>query len=211
VGITDFCFYFQNMKGGCLLWAIALLAAGQSGAITTTHTGQFVMDGFLNIQIPLALRALVTRLIAITPSVIVSILFPAYLNELVNIVNALLGILLPFAFTPLVKYNCSESVMGPGNASKGIEKIILYSFALAVWAINAMTLSIQGGGFFGEIIPDMAMSMKKILFMALQIAIQIGYAWWNFRTLFANLDDMEQIPTESEEMLPIGSEQVELT
>jgi NRAMP (natural resistance-associated macrophage protein)-like metal ion transporter len=211
VGLTDFCLYFQNMKGGCFLWAIALLAAGQSGAITTTHTGQFVMDGFLNIQIPMALRALVTRLIAITPSVIVSILFPAYLNGLVNIVNALLGILLPFAFTPLVKYNCSEKVMGPGNASKGIEKIILYSFAVAVWAINAMTLSIQGGGFFGEIIPGMSMSIEKILLMALQIAIQIGYAWWNFKTLFANLEDMEQIPSESEEMLPIGSEQVELT
>ena len=35
VGLTDFCTYFQNLKGGCLLWAIALLAAGQSGAITT--------------------------------------------------------------------------------------------------------------------------------------------------------------------------------
>lgn len=213
VGITDFCTYFQGMKGGCFLWAIALLAAGQSGAITTTHTGQFVMDGFLNIQISLAVRALITRLVAITPSVIVSILFPAYLNELVNIVNALLGILLPFAFTPLVKYNCSESVMGPGNASKGIEKSILYGFAIAVWAINAMTLSIRGGGFFGEIIPGLPMSMQKILLIALQIIIQIAYAWWNFKTLFGNLDGdgLQQIRTE---MLPIGDaseEHLELT
>eukprot|EP00980_Cylindrotheca_fusiformis_P025712 scaffold14504_cov111-Cylindrotheca_fusiformis.AAC.3 len=175
------------MKGGCFLWAIALLAAGQSGAITTTHTGQFVMDGFLNIQIPVAVRAIVTRLVAITPSVIVSILLPTYLNELVNIVNALLGILLPFAFTPLVKYNCSEKVMGAGNASKGIEKIILYGFAIAVWAINAMTLSIQGGGFFGGVVQSMPMSFDKVLLIVLQVVIQIGYAWWNFMTLFGNL------------------------
>eukprot|EP00980_Cylindrotheca_fusiformis_P018702 scaffold6226_cov118-Cylindrotheca_fusiformis.AAC.16 len=202
------------MKGGCFLWAIALLAAGQSGAITTTHTGQFVMDGFLNIQIPVAVRALVTRLVAITPSVIVSILFPTYLNELVNIVNALLGILLPFAFTPLVKYNCSETVMGQGNSSKGIEKIILYGFAIAVWAVNATTLSIQGGGFFGEVTQSMPMSFEKVLLILLQVAIQIGYAWWNFKTLFGKLDDaIEIIPLESlEEMIPMdGPEQLEFT
>jgi natural resistance-associated macrophage protein len=42
-GLTDFCDYFRKIKGGCLLWGIALLAAGQSSAITTTFTGQYVM------------------------------------------------------------------------------------------------------------------------------------------------------------------------
>jgi NRAMP (natural resistance-associated macrophage protein)-like metal ion transporter len=139
VGITDFCTYFQSLKGGCLLWAIALLAAGQSGAITTTFTGQYVMEGFLNLQIPIALRSIITRLMAIVPGVIVSALFPDRLNNLVNIVNALLGLLLPFAFTPLVKFNCSKSIMGE-NASKGLEKFILYAFAIAVWAVNATTI-----------------------------------------------------------------------
>ena len=41
VGLTNFCTYFSSLKGGCLLWAIALLAAGQSGAITTTYTGEY--------------------------------------------------------------------------------------------------------------------------------------------------------------------------
>jgi len=139
VGITDFCSYFQSLKGGCLLWAIALLAAGQSGAITTTYTGQYVMDGFLNLQIPIAVRSIITRLMAIVPGVIVSVLFPDRLNSLVNMVNALLGLLLPFAFTPLVKFNCSKSIMGD-NASKGVEKYTLYAFAITVWAINATTI-----------------------------------------------------------------------
>ena len=38
VGLTDFCSFFLNLKGGCVLWGIALLAAGQSSAITTTYT-----------------------------------------------------------------------------------------------------------------------------------------------------------------------------
>lgn len=40
VGLTDFCEFFKTIKGGCILWSIALLAAGQSSAITTTYTGQ---------------------------------------------------------------------------------------------------------------------------------------------------------------------------
>ena len=174
VGLTDFCTYFQSLKGGCLLWAIALLAAGQSGAITTTYTGQYVMDGFLQLQMPLWIRSIITRLVAIAPSLLISVMFPDKLNQLVNIVNALLGLFLPFAFTPLVRYNCSESIMGEGNASQGLEKVILYLFALCVWVVNALTLSMPGGGFFGEITSEMEWSVEKVLLIILQVIIQVS-------------------------------------
>ena len=182
VGLTNFCLFFQSLKGGCLLWATALLAAGQSGAITTTYTGQYIMDGYLNIRISPWIRSIVTRLTAITPAVIIAAMFPDKLNQLVNVVNALLGLLLPFAFTPLVKYNCSTRIMGPENASKGFEKMILYSFAMIVWAFNAATISVKGGGFFGEIIPTTA--AQQLVLIVLQLGTQIWYAWWNFSTLF---------------------------
>jgi NRAMP (natural resistance-associated macrophage protein)-like metal ion transporter len=184
VGLTDFCTYFQSLKGGCILWGVALLAAGQSSAITTTYTGQYVMDGFLNLQLPVGLRAVVTRLVTITPCVIVSVMFPDRLNDLINIVNASLSFLLPFALTPLVKYNCSERVMGK-FASTGVEKVVLYTFAIAVWAINAVALSFQGGGFFGGFVPDLPWSAKKLFYVLLQVTIQLFYAWWNFSTLFS--------------------------
>jgi natural resistance-associated macrophage protein len=187
VGLTDFCNYFQSLKGGCLFWGVALLAAGQSSAITTTYTGQYVMDGFLNLQLPTGVRAIVTRLVAIAPCVIVSVLFPDRLNDMINIVNASLSFLLPFAFTPLVKYNCSERVMGK-YASKGMEKCVLFAFAILVWAINAVALSWKGGGFFGGFVPDMAWSGKKFLYVMLQIAVQLFYAWWNFATLFSQVN-----------------------
>ena len=57
------------------------------------------MDGFLNLQLPIKTRAVLTRLVAITPCVVVSVLFPKKLNQMVNVVNALLSFLLPFAFT----------------------------------------------------------------------------------------------------------------
>lgn len=144
VGLTDFCTYFKSLPAGCTLWAIALLSAGQSSAITTTYTGQYVMNGYLQLQMPMWLRAVITRVVAILPGIVCAILFPSKLNQMINFVNALLGLLLPFAFTPLVKFNCSESIMG-GNASRGVEKVLLYVFALAVWAVNALTLSLPGG------------------------------------------------------------------
>jgi NRAMP (natural resistance-associated macrophage protein)-like metal ion transporter len=186
VGLTDFCTYFQSLKGGCLLWGVALLAAGQSSAITTTYTGQYVMDGFLQLHLPVELRAIVTRLVAIAPCVVVSILFTDRLNDMINLVNAALSFLLPFALTPLVKYNCSEQVMGGKEfASTGVEKAVLYGFAIVVWAINAVALSAPGGGFFGDFVWDMPFSVSKLALIALQIVLQGSYAWWNFATLYS--------------------------
>jgi hypothetical protein len=108
------------------------------------------------------------------------------------VVNALLGLLLPFALSPLVKYNCSERVMGVGNASRGVEKTVLYTFAIVVWAINAITLSIKGGGFFGEWASNIPMSFRKILLILLEIGLQLFYAGWNFYTLFGNPKIQEQ-------------------
>lgn len=185
VGLTDFCQYFISLKGGCLFWGVALLAAGQSSAITTTFTGQFIMDGFLNIRLPVKVRAVVTRLVAITPCVVVSVMFPSHLNQMVNIVNASLAFLLPFALLPLVKYNCSEAIMGPANASTGLEKNVLYGFAILVWFINALTLSLPGGGFFGDYVNStMEWSPLKVFWIIVQGTIQIFYAWWNYRCLF---------------------------
>lgn len=185
VGLTDFCPYFKGMaSGGCVLWGIALLSAGQSSAITTTYTGQYVMDGFLNLQLSVRVRAIVTRLIAITPCVIVSLLFPNKLNHIINVVNALISFLLPFAFTPLVKFNCNETVMGDKYVIKGMQKYVLHGFAFCVWLINAFGLSVKGGGFFGDMRQNKNYSLK---FVFLEIFIQSFYAWWNWNCITYNI------------------------
>jgi NRAMP (natural resistance-associated macrophage protein)-like metal ion transporter len=191
VGLTDFCTYFQSVKGGCLLWAIALLAAGQSSAITTTYTGQYVMDGFLSLQVPVEMRAIVTRLVAIAPCVAISIVFPSRLNAMVNLVNAALSFLLPFAFTPLVKYTCSPQVMGK-FASSGVEKVVLYVFAILIWAINAAALSCPGGGYFGDFVPGMSWGLGKISIVVVQVVMQVAYAYYTFSTLFSSVKFMSR-------------------
>lgn len=183
VGLTDFCEFFKTIKGGCILWGIALLAAGQSSAITATYTGQAVMDGFLNLQLPVGVRALVTRLVAILPCVIISVTLPGdQLNQMVNVVNSALAFLLPFAFTPLVKYNCSEEFMGRFAAASW-ERYLLYSLCFVVWLINAIAFSAEGGGLFGDSVHLMEMSFLKVILIIFEVIIQIFYAWWNWNCL----------------------------
>ena len=204
VGLTNFCEYFEKLISGCTLWGIALLAAGQSSAITTTYTGQYVMDGFLNIQLPVKIRALITRLVAISPCVLVSVLLPNHLNRMVNIVNASLSFLLPFAFTPLVKYNCCETVMGK-YATKGWGKTMLYFFAFLVWLVNAVGLSVEGGGFFGDLranMTDQTSMGTKISITATEIVIQVFYVSWNWKCVRSDTTQIEQ----SQEIEPIDDE-----
>jgi len=217
VGLTDFCNYFTSLKGGCLLWGVALLAAGQSSAITTTYTGQYIMDGFLELRLPIRVRAVATRLVAITPCVVVSLFFPKGLNVMINIVNAALGFLLPFALLPLIKYNCSKAIMGD-HASRGTEKMVLYGFGIFVWFINALTLSIPGGGFFGDFVNEsMEWSVSKAGWIVLQLLLQVFYAYWNFTCLFTPLkgslaENPDEIsPLEGQDVMVVPPEDSELT
>jgi natural resistance-associated macrophage protein len=54
------------------IWAIGLLAAGQSSTMTGTYAGQFVMEGFLEISMPVWQRVLFTRSIALIPALSIS-------------------------------------------------------------------------------------------------------------------------------------------
>ena len=141
VGNTDFASYLK-VKGGPILWGIALLAAGQSSAITTTYSGQYIMDGFLEMRIPVWARAIGTRMIALLPCVLIAACVPgdAALNTIVDIVNSSLSILLPFALTPLARLVTSKSYFGEYAATKW-EAAIIWFGTFAVYAINVMSLS----------------------------------------------------------------------
>merc|ERR1711924_546837 len=71
LGIATFPRYLE-IKGGRIMWGIALIAAAQSSCITTTYSGQFVMDGFLKINLPRWARAIITRCVAVVPCVVVA-------------------------------------------------------------------------------------------------------------------------------------------
>jgi len=95
------------------LFAIALLASGQNSSITGTLAGQVVMEGFIHIRVSPWLRRLITRSLAIIPTVIVV----AFMGEqgtekLLILSQVILSFQLSFAVIPLVMFTGDRAKMG---------------------------------------------------------------------------------------------------
>merc|ERR1712124_28808 len=145
-----------KVKGGTIMWGIALIAAAQSSCITTTYSGQFVMDGFLNIQLPKWLRAVVTRCVAVLPCVIVAaVLDSRAMEQMIDIVNSSLAFLLPFALVPLTRLSTSKQFMGDRFVSGWIEAIAIWAATFVCFGINFYTLVAPGGDYFGQYTSNM--------------------------------------------------------
>jgi manganese transport protein len=95
------------------LFAIALIAAGQSSTLTGTLSGQIVMEGYLNLRIQPWLRRLITRLIAIVPAfVVISIYGEKATGDLLILSQVILSMQLGFAIIPLIHLTSDRSKMG---------------------------------------------------------------------------------------------------
>ena len=95
------------------LFAIALLASGQSSTITGTLAGQVVMEGFMNWRLQPWVRRLITRALAITPAVLViGIRGSSSVNDLLTLSQVVLAMQLPFAMLPLLQFTSSKKRMG---------------------------------------------------------------------------------------------------
>merc|ERR1711959_684182 len=150
LGIASFPEYI-SLKGGKIMWGIALIAAAQSSCITTTYSGQFVMDGFLRINLPRWARAIITRCVAVVPCVAVAAAFDSKAMELmIDIVNSSLAFLLPFALIPLTKLTTSKQYMGDKFVAGRIETWLIWAANLLCFGINFYTLVAPNGAYFGQ-------------------------------------------------------------
>ncbi|XP_021896480.1 LOW QUALITY PROTEIN: metal transporter Nramp1-like [Carica papaya] len=136
-------FLLQNVlgKSSSTIYAIALLASGQSSTITGTYAGQYIMQGFLDLKMKTWLRNLMTRCIAIIPSLIVSIIGGSQgSGRLIIISSMILSFELPFALIPLLKFSSSSTKMGPHKNSIYII-VISWILGLGLIGINVYFLS----------------------------------------------------------------------
>eukprot|EP00116_Pleurobrachia_bachei_P004269 sb/3464531/ len=95
-----------------VIWALGLLAAGQSSTMTGTYSGQFVMEGFLLLKWPRWLRVLVTRVIAIGPTLSLALISGANFSGWNEMLNVLQSLQLPFALIPILTFTGSYRIMG---------------------------------------------------------------------------------------------------
>ncbi|WP_252522148.1 Nramp family divalent metal transporter [uncultured Streptococcus sp.] len=120
------------------LFAIALLASGQNSTITGTLTGQIVMEGFLKLRLPQWLIRLVTRLVALTPVLIIALLYGSQervLDQLIVYSQVFLSLALPFSIFPLVYFTSNRKIMGDFVNSKW-NSILGYLVAIILTVLN---------------------------------------------------------------------------
>jgi manganese transport protein len=102
-----------GVKFAGIVFAVALLASGQNSTLTGTLAGQIVMEGFLNIRLKPWLRRLITRLIAIIPALVVTILYGEKgTGDLLVLSQVILSLQLSFAVVPLVVFTGDSAKMG---------------------------------------------------------------------------------------------------
>ena len=95
------------------IFAVALLAAGQSSTITGTLAGQVVMEGFMHWRIKPWVRRLITRTLAVLPAVIIiGLRGDTSVTELLTLSQVILALQLPFAMFPLLHFTSSSKRMG---------------------------------------------------------------------------------------------------
>jgi len=95
------------------LFAIALLASGQSSTITGTLAGQVVVEGFMHWRISPWARRLVTRALAILPAVlIIGVRGDSSVTDLLTLSQVMLALQLPLAMFPLLHFTSLRKRMG---------------------------------------------------------------------------------------------------
>jgi len=120
-----------------VLFAIALIAAGQSSTVTGTLGGQIVMEGYLKLRLNPWIRRLLTRLIAITPAVLViGIMGEERVDALLVLSQVILSLQLGFAVIPLIHFVSDRKTMG--------EFAIGWKIKILAWLVAAILVYLNG-------------------------------------------------------------------
>ncbi len=118
------------------LFAIALIAAGQSSTITGTLAGQIIMEGYLNLRIQPWLRRIITRVIAIIPALLtIQYMGESATGELLVLSQVILSLQLGFAVIPLIHFVSDKAKMGEFAISR-LTRIAAWICAIVIVSLN---------------------------------------------------------------------------
>jgi len=129
-----------GVAGASTLFAVALLASGQNSSITGTLAGQIVMEGFIHIRLSPWLRRLITRSLAIIPTIIVvAVTGERGTEKLLILSQVILSLQLSFAVIPLVLFTGSRKKMGEFVNAPWL-KMLAWSVAVLIAGLNGWLL-----------------------------------------------------------------------
>ena len=135
-----------GVAGASTLFAIALLASGQTSSITGTLAGQVVMEGFLQMKVAPWLRRMITRGLAIVPTIIVVALMGRDgTDKLLILSQVILSLQLSFAVIPLVMFTGDRTKMGEFVNGRWLQGLA-WATAVLIVALNAWMLVLMAKG-----------------------------------------------------------------
>jgi manganese transport protein len=162
----------QNIFGNVApaLFAIALIAAGQSSTVTGTLAGQIVMEGHIKLRIQPWLRRLITRLLAIIPAFFTILYFGnEALGGLLILSQVVLSLQLGFAVIPLIHFTSDKKTM-KGFAIKPWVKVLAWISSLVIVSLNVKLVveeisgwGASGGWYVYAIVVPLAIAIGLLL------------------------------------------------
>ncbi len=155
-------------KWAPILFAVALIAAGQSSTITGTLAGQIIMEGYLNLRIQPWVRRIITRLIAIVPAVIVITIFgESVTGKMLILSQVILSLQLGFAIIPLIHFVSDKSKMKGFHIGKPMR--------IASWTIATIIVSLNGKLVYNEIEGWLETSENPLIIWLTVVPLAIGF------------------------------------
>ena len=119
------------------VWALGLFSSGQSATMAGAITGQYIMDGFLNLKISRKKRILIFRLITLFPCLIIAKL--AEIEMVYILLNVVQFIQLPFVLIPLFKFISNKKIMNGYKANR-TKLIFLKLISMIFTIINVVQI-----------------------------------------------------------------------
>ncbi len=154
------------------LFAVALIASGQSSTVTGTLAGQIVMEGYLRLRINPLLRRLITRMLAIIPAVIVIALYGEdRVDSLLIFSQVILSLQLGFAVIPLIHFVSDKKTMGI-FAIGPVIKALAWLVASVLVYLNIRMVTGEAIDYFeipGNLPSKITIIVSGILYLALLV------------------------------------------
>ncbi|MEO6355734.1 MAG: Nramp family divalent metal transporter [Ferruginibacter sp.] len=185
------------------IFAIALIAAGQSSTVTGTLAGQIIMEGYLSLRVNPWVRRLITRLLAIIPALLVIIIYGEdNADGLLIFSQVILSIQLGFAIIPLIHFVSDKKTMGNFSINT-ITKIAAWTIAAVLIFLNLKMIINEASGVFltGSLPAKSALVLAGILFIFL-LAYIILFPWLDRRKKKASIQMHADINAVQELVIP---------
>ncbi len=144
-----------------ILFAVALIASGQSSTVTGTLAGQIIMEGHLQLRIQPWMRRLLTRLLAVIPALLTCLIAgEESTGKLLVLSQFILSLQLPFAIVPLIFFTGDKKIMGE-FAVRPLFKILGWIAVIMIAGLNFYFVMLQVSDWVHD--PTMAFSSKFMI------------------------------------------------